>query len=185
MTEDSIRKTLADLKMPKEAVQYVVAQADKTKRELIGTLARELRSFLNDLELPALLKDSLVDTQFEIHTTIKVRRADEKPLVERTTSIVRTDRRDKRNKKKKKKKRGRIADDDDVGAREARGDEDDDDRVDGRSMDRAQDDLHDDADDARHDDDVDEDARDDDAPPDDDDAAFRDEDLDEPLPPRR
>jgi signal transduction histidine kinase len=77
MTEDTIRKSLSDMKMPKEAVGYVVAQADKTKRELIATLSRELRNFLNSLELSELLHDSLQDTTFEIHTTIRVKRDDD------------------------------------------------------------------------------------------------------------
>ncbi len=72
MTEDMIRRTLSDMKMPKEAVAYVVSQADKTKKDLVSALARELRHFLDGLELQELISKSFENKTFEIHTTIKV-----------------------------------------------------------------------------------------------------------------
>ncbi len=83
MTEEGIKNALSDLKMPKEAYGYVVSQAERTKRELIATIARELRGFLDNLELDELMRRSLEDTTFEINTTITIRRADNgEPKVE-------------------------------------------------------------------------------------------------------
>ena len=72
MTEEGIRSALAEMKMPREAVNYVVSQAERTKRDLIVTLARELRTFLDGLELQELISKSLQGKQFEIRTTIRV-----------------------------------------------------------------------------------------------------------------
>lgn len=111
MTEESIRSALGDLKMPKEAMNYVVTQADRTKRELIATLARELRNFLDNLELDELLANSLQDTTFEINTTIRVRRTDEGKnkleVTDRETRVVKADRGDEEGAPKKRKRSSR------------------------------------------------------------------------------
>ncbi len=72
MSEETLRNTLGDIKLPKEAMGYVVGQADKTKRELIAALSREMRSFLTTLELEKLLAKVLAGTTFEIHTRVKI-----------------------------------------------------------------------------------------------------------------
>ena len=72
MTEEGIRSALSDMKMLREAVTYVVSQAERTKKDLIVTLARELRTFLDGLELQELISKSLQGKQFEIRTTIRV-----------------------------------------------------------------------------------------------------------------
>jgi hypothetical protein len=70
--EEGIRNTLGEMKMPKEAMAYLVGQADRTKREAINSLARELRGFLDSLDLQGLLEKSLAGTTIEIQTTVRV-----------------------------------------------------------------------------------------------------------------
>lgn len=78
MTEEGVRNALGDnIKLPKEAMSYIMGQADRTKRELIHTLARELRTFLDGLEVEDLVQKSLAGATFEINTTIRVIPADE------------------------------------------------------------------------------------------------------------
>jgi hypothetical protein len=72
MSEETLRNTLGDIKLPKEAMGYVVGQADKTKRELIAALSREMRSFLTGLELEKVIAKVLAGTTFEIHTRVKI-----------------------------------------------------------------------------------------------------------------
>ena len=109
MTEEGIKNALSDLKMPKEAYGYVVSQADRTKRELIATIARELRGFLDNLELDELMRRSLEDTTFEINTTITIRRADDgEPKVEvgeRSTKVTKKKSSRKKSSKKSTKKK--------------------------------------------------------------------------------
>ncbi len=72
MSEESLRGQLSDMKLPKEAMHYVVAQADKTKREIVATIARETREFLGKLEVDKILARALVGTTIEIQTRIRV-----------------------------------------------------------------------------------------------------------------
>ena len=72
-TEEGVRTAVGEnMKLPKEAMQYIVGQVDRTKRDLIQTLARELRTFLDGLEVDDLARRALSGTTFEIHTTIRV-----------------------------------------------------------------------------------------------------------------
>lgn len=72
-TEEGVRTAVGEnMKLPKEAMQYLVGQVDRTKRDLIHTLARELRTFLDNLEVDDLARRALSGTTFEIHTTIRV-----------------------------------------------------------------------------------------------------------------
>lgn len=75
--QEGVRTALGDMKMPKEAIEFLVSQADRTKREVIHSLARELRQFLDGLELQELIANSLEGTTFEIHTTIRVVQQDD------------------------------------------------------------------------------------------------------------
>lgn len=70
--QEGVRTAIGDMKLPKEAMDYLVSQADRTKREVIHSMARELRQFLDGLELQDLIQRSLVGTTFEIHTTVRV-----------------------------------------------------------------------------------------------------------------
>lgn len=70
--QEGVRAALSDMKLPKEAMEYLVQQAERTKREVINSLARELRQFLDTLELQELIQRALVGTTFEIHTTIRI-----------------------------------------------------------------------------------------------------------------
>src|SRR5690242_380826 len=72
MSEETLRNTLSEMKLPKEAMKSVVSGADRTKRELIAALSREMRSFLNSLELEKVLAKALAGTTFDIHTRVKI-----------------------------------------------------------------------------------------------------------------
>lgn len=91
--QEGVRTALGDMKLPKEAMDYLMSQADRTKREVINSLARELRQFLDSLELQELIQRSLVGTTFEIHTTIRVVKNDEggigTKVVEKSTTMTR------------------------------------------------------------------------------------------------
>lgn len=72
MSEEALRGQLSDLKLPKEAMHAVAAQADKTKREIVAAIARETREFLSKLEVDKVLARALVGTTVEIQTRIRV-----------------------------------------------------------------------------------------------------------------
>jgi hypothetical protein len=71
MTEEGIRSFLSDLKLPKEAVQFVVNQVAKTKEDLFNVLSRELREFLESTNLADEVQRVLASTSLEISTTVR------------------------------------------------------------------------------------------------------------------
>ena len=72
MSEETLRSQLSDMKLPKEAMGYVVSQADKTKRELIEVIARETRAFFSRLEVEDMIGRALTGTTIEITTRVRI-----------------------------------------------------------------------------------------------------------------
>jgi hypothetical protein len=91
LSEESLKNQLSEMKLPKEAMAYVVSQADRTKREIVSAIARETREFLSRLEVDKVLARALVGTTVEIQTRIRILPKDEggaRPVVEETTTRV-------------------------------------------------------------------------------------------------
>lgn len=72
MSEETLKSSLGEMKLPKEAMGYVVAQADRTKKEIVAAIARETREFLSKLEVDKMLAKALVGNTIEISTRIRV-----------------------------------------------------------------------------------------------------------------
>src|SRR4051812_28509829 len=72
MSEEALRGQLSDMKLPKEAMHAVAAQADKTKRKIVAAIARETREFLSKLEVDKVLARALVGATIEVQTKIRV-----------------------------------------------------------------------------------------------------------------
>jgi hypothetical protein len=85
MSEEALKSSLTDLKLPKEAMSYVVSQADRTKREIVAAIARETREFLSKLEVDKMLARALVGNTIEISTRIRVLPKDGSASFETTT----------------------------------------------------------------------------------------------------
>ena len=78
MTEEGIRSLLGDLKMPKEAVQFVVTQVSRTKEDLFRIIAGEVRGFLESTDLGDEFRRVLASTSLEISTTVRFVNNEEK-----------------------------------------------------------------------------------------------------------
>jgi hypothetical protein len=101
LSEESLRHQLSEMKLPKEAMNYVVQQADKTKREIVATIARETREFLSKLEMDKILARALLGTTVEIQTRIKILPKEGGGVtteVEESTTTVEAPRRKRRKK---------------------------------------------------------------------------------------
>jgi hypothetical protein len=72
MSEEALRTSFGDMKLPKEAMGYLVAQADKTKRDIIDVVGRETGAFLSKLEFEKVIAKMLANTTFEIETRIRI-----------------------------------------------------------------------------------------------------------------
>lgn len=77
MTEEGIRNALSDMKMPKNVIAAAVSQAEKTKKEVSGLIAKEVRSFLDRIEVEDIIQKALAGQSIEIRATIKF--SDSKP----------------------------------------------------------------------------------------------------------
>jgi hypothetical protein len=71
MTEEGIRNALSEMKMPKNVISAAVAQADRTKKEISSLVAKEVRHFLDRMEVEKIIKKALAGQTIEIKATIK------------------------------------------------------------------------------------------------------------------
>lgn len=116
--EEGLRNTLGEMKLPKEAMSSLISSADKTKREVINSLARELRQFLDSLDLQSLLEKAVAGTTIEIQTTVRVIPKEEGgvglAVVKNETEVSREDEEPKPKPKRKARARKKASDDDEA-----------------------------------------------------------------------
>ncbi len=67
-----LRAILGDMKLPKEALAAALAQADKTKRDMIQSVIDELKEVLLNEKMRDLLKSVLDGMEIEINAKIKL-----------------------------------------------------------------------------------------------------------------
>jgi hypothetical protein len=70
-TEEGIRKMAHDFQLPKDVANYLVQQAGASKDELFRILAKELRGFLESVNLSGELQKLLTSLSFEVKTEIR------------------------------------------------------------------------------------------------------------------
>lgn len=73
MTEEGIRRTVSELKLPKEALAFVGAQAEKTREEASRMIRKELRRFLNSEAFKQQLLQALSGLTLEIKAEVRLR----------------------------------------------------------------------------------------------------------------
>lgn len=66
MTEESIRKALGDMKLPKDAVSYVLDTVLKQKDELLGMVAIELTKFFSKVKVHEEVQKALTGLQLHL-----------------------------------------------------------------------------------------------------------------------
>jgi hypothetical protein len=68
---ESLRDRLSDRKLPREAVSFILGQVDTTKREFLRILSREIRLFLEDMDLGGELAKILTSLSFEVKMEVR------------------------------------------------------------------------------------------------------------------
>ena len=91
-TEEGIRKLASDLPLPKEVATYLLNTADVTKDKIVEIIAREVREFLQTVNLNEILVKTLTQLSFEIKTEIRFIPNDEavggvKPDIKRKITV--------------------------------------------------------------------------------------------------
>ena len=69
VTEETIRSAVSD--MPKDAVGYVLQQADNTKDHFLALMATEVRDFLREIDVGEELTRILSTMTLDVHTQIR------------------------------------------------------------------------------------------------------------------
>ena len=71
MTEEAVRRALGD-KVPREWLEFIVAQSDRTRSDLVGALSREFRRVLARIDPADVLRRLLDGQTIEITARIKL-----------------------------------------------------------------------------------------------------------------
>lgn len=79
MTEEGIRKSVTELKLPKEAFGYLAGQAEKTRNEAGRILRKELRRFLNSDAFKEQVAQFVSGLTLEIKAEVRLRPDTQKP----------------------------------------------------------------------------------------------------------
>jgi hypothetical protein len=99
-TEEGIRKLARDISLPKDVANYLASTAGNTKDEVVRIVAREVREFLERMNLADEITKLLTTLSFEIKTEIRFIPNSEKysgvdPDVQMKMRLKRADEKDK------------------------------------------------------------------------------------------
>jgi hypothetical protein len=70
MAEETLRKATRDMKLPREAIDAILSQADRGKKELFDAVAREVGRAIRELDPELLLRHFARDFEIEIEGRI-------------------------------------------------------------------------------------------------------------------
>jgi hypothetical protein len=73
MTEEGIRNLVGDMKMPKDALAFLIAQAEKTRSEVARVVTHEVRRFLESDMLRREIWKLLTGVTLEVNATIQLK----------------------------------------------------------------------------------------------------------------
>jgi len=73
MTEEGIRNVVGDLRLPKEAIQFLLTQTDNGRREVVRIVSEELKDFLRGMDLTGELRSALVGLTLEVNASVKIK----------------------------------------------------------------------------------------------------------------
>ena len=68
---DNLKEFVGGMKLPREAVNYLLAQVEETKNGLFRVVGKEVHDFLEHTNLAGEMQKMLTTVQFEISTTIR------------------------------------------------------------------------------------------------------------------
>jgi len=99
MTEEGIRSAVKELKLPKEVLAAALAQADRTKAEVLRIVGSEVRSFLQSANLQEQLIDVLTRLQWDVRAEVAFKKNEDGLPVPVVDAKVRVKRRPVRGRK--------------------------------------------------------------------------------------
>ena len=73
MTEEGIRNALSDMRLPKEAIAYVVQHTERSRKEVFSALSHEIKRYLSGIDLAGALRKALTGLKVEVRADIHFR----------------------------------------------------------------------------------------------------------------
>lgn len=110
-TEEGIRRMTKELSLPKDVASYLAQTAGSTKDELVRIVAREVREFLQTVNLADEVAKILTTLSFEIKTEIRFIPNDEqyqggvKPDVQASVRLKKNEERGRRPRRRRRRRR--------------------------------------------------------------------------------
>ena len=86
MSEESLKGQLGEL--PRDALNYLAGQTEKTRQEFVGVVTREFKAFLDNVDWSKELPKILEGMNIEVRANIRLRQADGEPSVDWSTKIT-------------------------------------------------------------------------------------------------
>ena len=71
LTEEGIRGAIGDLRLPKEAIAYLSAQTERTRKEFFRLASDELKGFLKKIDLTDEVRKALVGLKVEVKAELR------------------------------------------------------------------------------------------------------------------
>lgn len=79
LSEEAIRQTLGDLKLPKEMLNLVLSGANKSKEELMNRVGSELVKLVSKLDIVKEASKFMETHKFRVNAEIEIIKKEEKP----------------------------------------------------------------------------------------------------------
>jgi hypothetical protein len=73
MTEEGIRKSVGDLKLPKDALAFLASQAERTRGEVARVVTQEVRRFLESETLRREIMKLFTGVTLEVNATLQLK----------------------------------------------------------------------------------------------------------------
>lgn len=92
LSEEGLRGVVTEKNIPKEAVGFVLSQADSTRKEILRIVSREIRTFLENMDFGGEIAKILTTLSFEIRTEVRFIPNEEavKPNIRNRVKVKRT-----------------------------------------------------------------------------------------------
>ena len=81
MTEEGIRNMLSDMRLPKDAMGYLVQQTERTRRELFRVVSDEIKGVLKKTDLTRELRRAMQGMKVQVRAEIRFVDEKERPEV--------------------------------------------------------------------------------------------------------
>src|SRR5438067_8056384 len=91
MTEEGIRNLVGEMKLPKDALAFLLSQADKTRTEVARVVTQEVRRFLESETLRREIWKVLTGVTLEVNATIQLKPSGEPGIRARVKSKKKSD----------------------------------------------------------------------------------------------